>query len=190
MRILVISLIFGVFCVGCTTISPQPPVAIEHLATIKKFELKGRMAIRHNGEGFSGSLQWQHQLTKDEVEIYGPLSQTIARISKDDKQVRLQTSDQKEFRANDVETLTENIVGWRLPLQGLQYWVLGLAQPGIPAEIKRDAQQRIIYLAQNGWRIEFQRYQIERGLPDKLTLRYGDDLEIRLVIDQWLIGQI
>lgn len=175
---------------GCAAV---PPVVsqgqLSNPAAIKHFELNGRIGIQHQNEGFSGNLHWQHQGLADEIQIYGPLGQMVVHIIKLPKQgVRLITSDRKEYSAADVETLTESIVGWRLPLQGLQYWVLGAAHPDSYAEIKRDDQQRPIQLFQSGWQVEIQRYQAESGLPDKLVLRYGDSLQIRLVIDRWSIN--
>ena len=65
------------------------------------------------------------------------------------------------------------------------------ARPGAPYQAEADADGRLTVLQQDGWRIEFSRYGESAGrfLPGKLVARRGDDLEIRLVVDQWDIAR-
>ncbi len=94
------------------------------------------------------------------------------------------TSDQKLYQASDVEGLTEQVLGWRLPLAGLPDWVRGRAAAGAPVQTRVDGAQRLAELRQSGWRVEFLDYEAASGLPKRLRLTRAD-VEIRLVIDQW-----
>jgi outer membrane lipoprotein LolB len=98
--------------------------------------------------------------------------------------VSLTASDQKVYQARDVETLTAQVLGWRLPLEGLPDWVRGHAAAGAPAQTKLDDTQRLAELRQSGWLVEFLDYNDASGLPARLRLS-REDVEIRLVIDQW-----
>ena len=150
------------------------------------FELVGRVAVRYGSDGASGGIAWRHSSAADELLITSPLGQVIARITRRDGQVKLVTADQKEYEASDAESLTEGVLGWRLPLAGLPDWVQGRADPARPAQLAHDAQSRLSELIQDDWRVEYQEYEGAR--PSKLRLSRAD-LEIRLVVDQWLAPQ-
>lgn len=146
------------------------------------FEITGRIAIRYGKEGASGRIFWRHSQEADDLLITSPLGQGIARISRGSDGYRLVTGDNKEYHAADAENLTEQALGWRLPLSGLPDWVQGNAIPGRPAELRRDSGQRVLELIQDGWRVEYQEFQGER--PSRLRLS-RDDIDLRLTIDQW-----
>jgi len=65
-------------------------------------------------------------------------------------------------------------------------WVQGRADPARPAQLARDAQSRPSELIQDDWRVEYQEYEGAR--PTKLRISRAD-LEIRLVVDQWVAPQ-
>jgi outer membrane lipoprotein LolB len=150
------------------------------------FELVGRVAVRYGSEGASGRIAWRHSPASDELLITSPLGQGIARITRRGGEVKLVTADQKEYEASDAESLTERVLGWRLPLAGLPDWVQGRADPARAAEVTRDARARLSELRQDDWRVEYQEYEGAR--PSKLRISRAD-LEIRLVVDQWVAPQ-
>ena len=165
----------AVLLAACATFpesSPPPPGG---------FELSGRVAIRHPKETASGQIFWRHSDSADDLLITSSLGQGIARISRERDEYRLVTGDSKLYRASDAESLTEQALGWRLPLAGLPDWVRGRASPGRPAETHRNA-SGILELRQDGWRIAYEEFRGDR--PFRLRLS-RDDLEIRLVVDRW-----
>jgi outer membrane lipoprotein LolB len=149
------------------------------------FELGGRLAVRHGEQAVSGRIHWRHSEASDDLLITNPLGQGVARIARSGDEASLETSDARTYRAADAEALTEHILGWRLPIAGLPQWVRARALPGRPAEMRRDADQRVLELRQDGWRVEYLEYTGER--PTRLQLLRAD-IEIRLVIDSWQEG--
>ena len=145
------------------------------------FDLQGRVSIRHGSDGATGRISWSHSAETDELLIASSLGQGIARIRRVGQDVEL-FSEGKEYRAADAESLTERVLGWRLPLAGLPDWVQGRADPGSASQATRDASGRIVALVQNGWKIEYQNFEGNRPSRMRLT---RPSLEIRLVIDQW-----
>src|SRR5213083_2760970 len=119
------------------------------------FELSGRVAVRHGKDGASGKIFWRHSDDSDELLITSALGQGIARISCERDQFRLVTGDNKEYRAHDAESLTEQALGWRLPLVGLSDWVQARASPERPAEVVGDP-DRGPDLRQDGWHIAYE----------------------------------
>ena len=146
------------------------------------FDLAGRIAVRYAKEGASGRIQWRHSGETDDLLITSPIGQGIAHISRNGDEYRLTTKDGKEFRATDPESLTEQTLGWRLPLAGLPDWIQGRAAPGENADLHRDAEQRLLELRQDGWRVEYEEFR--NGHPSRLRMS-REDIEIRLVVDRW-----
>jgi len=145
--------------------------------------------VTHNGESFSGSLRWRHSAEEDDIFILSPLGQGIAHIVSNLDGVALQTADGQAYRGPDVESLTEEVLGWRLPARGLPYWVAGRAAPGAVAQRDLDDNLQLRHLKQDGWRIDYLDYRSVQGasLPSKLELTLGDRLRLRLVIDDWVL---
>ena len=153
------------------------------------FRLSGRIGVSHNGESFSGSLRWRHSAEDDEIFILSPLGQGVARISRNLAGASLETAEGRDYRAADVENLTEEVLGWRLPASGLQYWVAGRPAPEGPAEAELDDNLQLRRLYQDGWRIDYLGYRLVQGvmLPAKLEMAMGERLRVRLVIDDWVL---
>lgn len=148
------------------------------------FELSGRLAARHGAETFSGNIAWRHAAASDEMLITSPIGAGVARIVRDGDAVVLTTAEPREYRAADAESLTEQALGYRLPLAGLADWVQGRASQGTPvARMERAADGKLATLEQGGWRIEYLEYQGER--PYRMRLVYSRDIELRLAISQW-----
>lgn len=181
------SIFFAFGLAGCAVLPTAPiePVAIE---APRAFELSGRIAVKYRGNSSSGSLRWSHREEQDNITLLSPLGQAVTQITRDAGGVTLVDQNQQTHHAADAESLTTKLLGWRLPLSGLRYWVVGQPAPALPYQIARDATQRPAVLLQDGWHLDYSAWQAVAGqaLPRKLTLQ-RDDLEIRLVMDEWLL---
>jgi outer membrane lipoprotein LolB len=145
------------------------------------FELTGRVAVRHGKDAASGKIFWRHSDDSDELLITSPVGQGIARLNRKGDQFRLVTGDRKEYRADNAEDLTEQALGWRLPLDGLSDWVQARASPGRPAEVVGGAGDGL-EIRQDGWRVAYDEFR--EGRPFRLRLS-REGIEIRLIVDQW-----
>ncbi len=146
------------------------------------FELSGRLAARQGQEAFTGNLMWRHAGSADELLVTSPLGQGVARIVRNGQSVVLTTAEPREYRAPDVESLTEQALGFRLPLKGLADWVRGRAAPGLPAKVEKGPDGRVASIEQSGWRIEYLEYAAER--PSRLRLAFPG-VDLRLAISEW-----
>jgi len=145
------------------------------------FELSGRVAVRHAKDAASGRIFWRHSNDGDEVLITSPLGQGVARLNRKGDQFQLVTGDRKEYRADNAEDLTEQALGWRLPLAGLSDWVQARPSPGRPAEVRGDV-NRDLELWQDGWHVAYEEFR--EGRPFRLRMS-RESLEITLIVDQW-----
>lgn len=146
------------------------------------FELAARLAARQGTEAFTGAISWRHAGSVDELLVTSPLGQGVARIVRKGDAVVLSTAEPREYRAPDVESLTEQALGFRLPLLGLADWVRGRPSPHAPASVAKGPEGRVTRIEQNGWRIEYQAYDGDR--PSRMRLAYPG-IDLRLVITEW-----
>jgi outer membrane lipoprotein LolB len=101
--------------------------------------------------------------------------------------VELVTADQV-YRADDAESLTGQVLGWRLPLAGLPYWIQGVHSPVTASEKDLDAEGRVVAVRQDGWEIVYLAYfpsQQVRDIRPRIVTLSRQDLRIKLVVDEW-----
>jgi outer membrane lipoprotein LolB len=176
---------------GCA--APAPRTTLERPAGVtgadlpSAFDLAGRIAVREKERGFSGSLRWQHRPEGDELLLLTPLGQGVAQILRRPGEARLITGESQHV-APDAEGLTEQLLGWRLPLAGLAWWALGSNSPASPSTVELDGEGRVVRLMQDGWEIRYPRYVGVQGreLPGSLAAS-REELEIRLSVDEWIL---
>lgn len=177
--------------VAITTIVTQPGEGAIN-ETVADFGLIGRVLVRADRRGFSGGVHWHHSDSSDEILLFSPLGQTVAQIDRNTEGVRLITSEQKVYYASSVEKLTEEVLGWRLPLSGLKFWVVGTHYPFTMSEKDLDMSGRTVAIRQDGWKITYLDYFSQHAttynyllnLPRVLELSRVD-LKLKLVIDNW-----
>jgi outer membrane lipoprotein LolB len=166
MRRIFASLLAIIVLAGCA--SPQPLPSRPPLAEITAFAFNGRLAVRQGEIRHYVKIDWRHAPAHDAILLATPLGQGVAEIERDAAGARLTLADQRRFVADDWGSLSEQVFGFRLPLQASARWLLGEAP-----EVE-------------GWRVSI----IEReaagpdALPTVIELE-RDDIHVRLKIDEW-----
>ena len=133
--------LLAAFLAACAQVEIKPPEGP------LEFSLAGRIAARSGNESFTGNIAWRHAPDGDEL---------------------LRTSEPREYRAADSEELTERVLGFRLPIEGLAQTVQGKPSPALEGR---------------GWKVEYQEYDAQRR-PTRLRLTNAG-AEVRLAIHQW-----
>lgn len=197
LRVLII-LIFPLL-VSCAALTPQTtvvrtidvePVAESENVLAANFELLGRASVRNAHQRFSGTVHWLHSAQEDIILLRSPLGQVVAEINRYPRGVTLVTSRKEVFHARDVEDLTADVLGWRLPLKGLQFWIQGHYSPASAASIDIDREDRIVAIRQDGWQVQFIRFFVsgpEKPARPRIIKLQFEDLNIRMVIDDWVV---
>ena len=186
--------ILGQACALLVTLSGCAPGALQgeggnvKLPTPEPaFEVAGRLTARHGADAFAASFRWHHQAERDEIEFTSPLGQTVAVLSGDPHGVRLQGADGRVVTADDWAALTERGLGWRLPVDGLAFWIQGVPRSGAPYTVEPGEADRVGLLRQDGWTIVYLAYAVDQepaARPSRMTLSYPD-IELRLAVDSW-----
>ena len=181
------TLLCGVLLSACAAVPPS--VITVDPARVSAFELNGRVNVRVEQAAYPGRIRWQHAPGADDVWLYSPVGAAVAHLRQDQHGALLVRPDGKQYKADDVEALAREVLGWDLPLQGLQYWVRGLPWPALDAhDEQRDESGRPTLITQDGWRVAYLDWTPAgvSGLPSKLDLS-GESLRLRLVVDEWKV---
>lgn len=176
-----------VLTAGCAMLETAAPASRPAREAIEAFRIEGRIAVRRANESFSAGIEWRHDAHSDEIVVSGPLGQGLARLTSGGGTALLETADRKRYEAADLDGLSEQVFGTRLPVSGLGRWVLGRSAFGGVARL--DDAGRLAGLSEQGWSIEYLRYESEArdALPELLQAR-REDVEVRLKIDTWIVG--
>jgi len=161
-------------------------VHLKNVANIDQFSIKGRIGVQAEGKGFSGSLIWQHNKVKDDIALYSPLGSQLATIRRSVENVTLEDAKGNKITAIDTETLTQNTLGWQLPLAGLVDWSLGRPSSSSIQASTWNEQGLLSTLKQDGWDIQYANYVNQSGylLPSKILLR-NEKVYLKLLIENW-----
>lgn len=156
------------------------------LTALTDWSFTGRIGITLGDQGWHASLYWRQQAESYDIQISGPLGQGVGMLHGGPEGVLLRTSDHKERRAMDAESLLYAQFGWWVPVSGLRYWLRGLPDPQQAAQTTLDDNGRLTQLQQAGWEIRFTRYAqlADLALPDRLTLS-NDRMKVKLIVDAW-----
>jgi outer membrane lipoprotein LolB len=192
-RILWAAVAVSVVLGGCHTVPPArevPATAWEirrpQLQARDKFELKGRVAVAAAGEGFNARLRWTQDGKQTRMSLDGPLGAGGVQVTSDGTAVSIVTSHGDRLDNDAARAELASKLGFDPPLGSLRYWILGVPEPGHPAQESLDSQQRLSGLQQDGWQIQYTDYMSVAGewLPSKLTVQ-RQGVRLRVVVDGW-----
>lgn len=189
----------SVMLAGCATAPQLPSSELNRLWQQQRLSLEqqndwvltARIAGSTEDDGWSGKLSWQQAGGNYQIHFQAPFGQGAVQLLGGPDQVQMRTSDGQMVVADDAESLLFQQLGWRLPLKGLRYWVLGLPMPvTAPAQLSPvlvfDDVGLLASLQQSHWRVNYEAYHRvgELVLPKKVYLE-NHAVSLRLVIDDW-----
>jgi len=154
-----------------------------------QWDLYARAALRLQGEAYNISLQWQREADdRFEMLLEAPFGQGVLRIEASGPgRYRLSLPDGQVVTNSSVEALLDQVVGWSLPISGLDYWVRGLPDPRSVSSHLLDSAGRAQSIRQDGWDITYLDYFADSArpaLPRRLSIA-NDQLTLKLVIERW-----
>ncbi len=158
----------------------------EILLSFAHWEMQGRLAINDGKDGGSGSLTWRTGPGVIDMKFRGALGRGAWQLSADSDGAELAMADGAVHRAETLEQLVIEHVGWKVPVNALRWWVRGLAGPGSHLIKELDEGGRLEILEQGGWKVIFADYRDETGidLPRRVTAQ-KDEHSVKLVVRKW-----
>lgn len=194
--------VLTIFVGGCVSVPSRPPVENpsatwqvrrSQLTQVNVWDLRGRLALRADDQGAHASLRWVRDRERHRMSLAGPFGGGSVRLTYDQRGAELRDAEGEILHGATMQQLLLRATGWNLPIEGLNYWVLGLPDPGAPAHSTLDEWGRLKLLEQLGWNVEFIEYTQagEYELPKRVFIRHtqrnvtDSDIEARLVIEAW-----
>ncbi len=191
-RVSALALTIALALGGCQTVpvAPAPTVAWSvrrpALQNLNRFGLNGRVAVAVGKQGFNAGLRWTQSGAVTRLALTGPLGAGGVEVTADGADLSVVTSNGKRLGNTQARSELQSKLGFEPPLASLRYWVLGVPDPGAPAAVQLDPQQRLTELTQDGWRVDYGAY-VPAGaewLPRLMTFR-RQDVRVRMVVDGW-----
>ena len=154
------------------------------------FVRQGRFAVLAQQQGkaveaVQGGFVWREQGSKLQLDLTSSLGSTLARLEVQATGATLIQTDGRSLQAADADDLMQTAIGQPLPVLGLQAWLRGRVLQGLPNNALRDDKGRLSAFTENGWRVEFTRYDTLG--PSLLVLKRdqgGQMITVRVIIDQ------
>ncbi len=195
-RFVPLMLVLSLGLSGCALKKPMTPLAPPERAWLARlaergWRLQGRVGVRSGAENWHGGLRWVHRGDGDSLTVSGPFGQGGVKIELRNGWIRIRHHDGRVRESRQPQALLEEVLGIRVPLGVLRYWVLGMPAPEAPVSGRRyDALGRLRYLEQSGWRIEYREYVVvpPGALPRKIVLTGAAGVVLKLIVDRWETG--
>ena len=170
---------------GCASVPTYAPPAEMAVATDEPFAIEGRLSARRGNDAVAVAFTWTHTPPRDEFVVTTPLGGAVAEMSGDASTHRIdvRTADGRADAASDWATLTERVVGFPVPVDGLAFWAQGVPRPEAPHAKEMNAAGRLSVLRQDGCEIVYAYADDAARHPSRLRLTCHD-LELRIVIDR------
>ncbi len=183
---------------ACTAVPPKGAAGVDRAAfqdravqlnAITAWGLAGKISLDDGDQGGSGRLQWEVKPGHSEIDFHGALGRGAWHLQVGPGGAWLQLADGTEQTAPGVSELIQEQIGWPIPLDALQWWVRGLAAPGVIENETLDPEGLLISLHQFGWSVDFNRYDVFAGMemPVRLDAK-RDNYRVKLAISRWRMG--
>lgn len=155
------------------------------LATISSWTMQGRLAVDTGERAVQGRFNW---IQDDEVStllVRGPLGGGAFEITGSANGMVVTTRGERH-ELEDPEIELSALLGWWMPVESLDAWLLGLPDPRFPAQTRFGPTGTLARLDQRRWRVDYEAYQLIAGIlvPRRLRMTHGE-LDVRVTIDLW-----
>ena len=175
---------------GARSLSPDTEARWQErqlaLAAVDEWNLRARAILRLEGQAYPVGLNWKRNADRFMLLLEAPFGQGVIRIDRDAAGTyRLRLPDGRVFRNTSAEALLDELLGWSLPISGLEYWIRGLPRPGSDYTRRTAAAGATRSLRQDRWDIDYLDYfTAAPGLPRRINLG-RDGVALRLVVEHW-----
>lgn len=168
------ALLLGAALSACTS-TYQKPADWREQGELNDFNADGRLAVKVNEKGSYANFDWTYQNGVQTIDVNTPLGSTMGQLCQDAEGVLAVDGNGKVFSAATPQELSEQLLGYELPVQYLNIWAAGQWVKGAPYQISHDGR-----LQQFNWIIS--RQVNENGTP-RILLLESSKLLLRLVFD-------
>ena len=113
------------------------------LDSVQSWDADGRIGLTVPDESVTANVAWRHRGLGYQLDLSGPFGQGQARLSSQPGEVVLELADGTRMSAESANELVSQRLGWELPVDGMEHWMLGRPDPsGMPELLQWDSDGR------------------------------------------------
>jgi len=142
------------------------------LEALTRWEFTGRIGVRDDKESHSSRIRWQQQDERYVINLWGTLNAGATEITGRPGEVVLEQEGKTPLTASSAEALVYDQLGYELPVAQLSYWIKGMPAPGGLSSPSFNAENHLIGLEQDGWRVQYLGYTnyATESLPTRIRI--------------------
>jgi len=149
----------------------------------QNWSFSGKIGVTTPNDALAGFIEWKQTGNVFDVFVSGPFTVGQTRITGNQANIAITQNGQTTEGINPQALIYEQL-GWYFPIENLPYWLKGEASPYSQASIEGEANTEVIH--QDGWQVEYLRYDAYYELPSKIRIRQGD-WKFLIVVKHWSV---
>jgi outer membrane lipoprotein LolB len=151
------------------------------------WSMSGRIAVSNAGQGGSGRIEWRQDGRYYAATLSAPVTRQSWRVQGGPDGATIQGLSGGPRQGPDASDLVFEATHWRVPVDALGDWLLGLQRSGDTVHFGGDG--RIDRIQGEGWSVSYADWSEVDGveLPGRIEAAQ-DEARVRLVIDAWTPG--
>ena len=176
---------------ACAALQIQPPQRdidrSDYLLQRMKWDAHMTVLAMTAQEKLKARLHWQQTEQGFTIKLRDFIGRTVAVVEGDAQGVVARTSKGQRYQGTDADSLLADLTGLKLPINGLKYWLQGLADPDQTLTQRTDDENQLpLMIQQSGWTIHYASYQYDEKVPmaKNITLDH-QDIHLQLKIASW-----
>lgn len=166
------SLLLLAACVS-NTVTPQNWQAQQDWQT---FDATGRLGVKINEKGSYANFDWTRKDGVETIDVNTPLGNTVGQLCRDAQGVLALDANGKIYSADTPDQLSEQLLGYALPIEHLGVWANGEWVRDVPYTLTNDGK-----LKQLGWLIS---RELNDDASTRILLLENEKMSIRMIFSE------
>ena len=157
------------------------------LAALPNWSMSGRIAVSNGKQGGSGRIEWKQDGVRYAATLSAPVTRQSWRVNGGPDGATIEGLSGGPRSGPDASALVFDATHWRVPVDALGDWLLGLPREGDAVHFGTDG--RIDRIEGEGWVVAYADWRAAGGmeLPGRIEA-VQDTAKVRLVVDDWTLG--
>jgi outer membrane lipoprotein LolB len=179
---------------GCSSLQTLPSLSQTKRNFHDNILIQGRFSVAYEQtnrpQSVQGRFQWQQQGQRIDIDLMSPLGQTMAKLAITPNLATIQQTGKEIKSAPNIAELTEQTLGWSLPVAGMRDWLQGFNR-GTNNQHQSASPSGSNQFDSDGWHIHYVSWQQNSVsvYPKRIDLTRTSpqlhQLSLRIIIDQW-----
>lgn len=138
----------------------------------QNFDASGRLGVKIDEKGSYANFDWSRQNGVETIDVNTPLGNTLGQLCRDNMGVLAKDSNGKIYTAATPAELSEQLLGYNLPIEHLAIWASGEFVRDVPHQFNQHGK-----LQQLGWTIS---RELGEDQTPRILLLENDKMSIRM----------